>query len=75
MNTNNSHIETISLSDLKEVKSIIEDRLLKKEQWMNAERGRNYEEYCRRELVYNKDENHEKLKRINQRIESFIKAI
>jgi hypothetical protein len=67
--------EIISLSDLKEIKSILEERLKKKEQFMDAERGHNYEEHCRRELIYRKDENHEKLKRVNKRIEDFVNTI
>ena len=69
------NIETMSLSDLKQIKSILTERLKKKELWMVAERGYNYEEYCRRELIYRRDENHEKLKRVNQRIEDFINAV
>lgn len=40
------NIESMSLSDLKEIKSILTERLEKKEKWMIAERGHNYEEYC-----------------------------
>lgn len=69
------NIETMSLSDLKQIKSILIERLEKKEKWMIAERGRNYEEYYRRELIYHQDENHEKLKRVNQRIEGFINVV
>ena len=68
-------IETMSLSDLKEIKSILTERLEKKEKSMVAERGRNYEEYCRRELIYHQDENHEKLKRVDERIEDFINVV
>jgi hypothetical protein len=69
------NIETMSLSDLKQIKSILEERLLQKEKWMNSERGHDYEEYSRRELFYYNDENHLKLKKVNQRIEDFINAI
>jgi len=69
------NIETMSLSDLKHIKSILEERLLQKEKWMNSERGYNYEEYCRRQLIYHNDENHTKLKRVNQRIEDFINVV
>lgn len=65
----------MSMSDLKEIKSILTERLQKKENWMIAERGHNYEEYCRRELIYHQYENHEKLKRVNQQIEDFINAV
>ena len=69
------NVETMSLSDLKHIKSILEERLLQKEKWMNSERGHSYEEYCRRELIYHKDENHSKLKRVNKRIEDFINVV
>ncbi len=69
------NIGTMSLSDLKQIKSILEERLLQKENWMNSERGRNYEEYCRREFIYHNDENHSKLKRVNQRIDDFINVV
>tara|TARA_Y100000034_G_scaffold50103_1_gene61823 strand:- start:346 stop:558 length:213 start_codon:yes stop_codon:yes gene_type:complete len=67
--------EELSLSDLKEIKSILEERLKRKERFMNVERGYNYEEYCRRELIYHQDVNHERLKRVNKRIEDFINTI
>ena len=67
--------KTMSLSDLKQIISILTERLEKKEKWMVAERGHNYEEYCRRELIYHQDENHEKIKRVNQRIEDFINVV
>jgi len=69
------NIKTMSLSDLKEIKSIIKEKLEQKEKWMNSERGRNYDEYYRRELIYRRDENHEKLKRVNQRINDFINIV
>jgi len=69
------NLETMSLSDLKQIKSILEERLSQKEKWVKSERGYNYEEYCRRELIYHNDENHSKLKRVNQRIEEFINVI
>jgi hypothetical protein len=69
------NIETMTLSDLTQIKSILEERLLQKEKWMNSERGRNYEEFCRKELIYHNDENHSKLKRVNQRIEDFINVV
>lgn len=68
-------IKTMSLSDLEQIKTILTERLKKKEEWMIVERGRNYEEYYRRKSIYRQDENHEKLKRVNQRIEDFINAV
>ena len=71
--------EEISLSDLKEIKSILEERLNKKYRYMTIERGYDYEEYCKRELLYgqdvNYDVNYERLKRVNKRIEDFVNTI
>ena len=68
-------MEKLSLSDLKEIKSILEKRLEEIKCWRDAQRGYNYEEYCKRELIYHKDKNHEKLKRVNQQIEDIINSI
>ena len=78
--------EEISLSDLKEIKSILEERLKKKYRYMTIERGYDYEEYCKREQEYckrellygqdvNYDVNYERLKRVNKRIEDFVNTI
>ena len=67
--------EEISLSNLKEIKSIIEERLNKKYLYMTAERGYDYEEYCKREILYRQDVNYERLKRVNKRIEDFVNTI
>mgnify|MGYP003655707742 CR=1 FL=1 len=71
--------EEISLSDLKEIKSILEERLKKKYRYMTIERGYDYEEYCKRELLYgqdvNYDVNYERLKRVNKRIEDFVREL
>ena len=67
--------EEISLSDLKEIKSILEERLKKKYRYMTIERGYDYEEYCKRELLYGQDVNYERLKRVNKRIEDFVNTI
>jgi len=69
------NIETMSLSDLTNIKTILKQRLLKIEKWRDSERGRNLEEYNRRELIYHQDENHSKLKRVNQRIEDFLNVL
>ncbi len=67
--------EELSLSDLITIKGIIEERLKKKIRWVDAERGKNYDEYNNRHKIFLEDENHQKLKRINNRIEEFIKII
>jgi hypothetical protein len=69
------NIKNLSLSDLTTIKSMLETRLKIKEQWMNSQRGYDYGEYSRRELIYHKDENHEKLKRVNQQIENILNSI
>ena len=60
---------------LKEIKSILEERLKKKYRYMTIERGYDYEEYCKRELLYGQDVNYERLKRVNKRIEDFVNTI
>jgi hypothetical protein len=67
--------ETMYLSDLKQVKSILEERLAQKEKWRDSQRGYSYEEWVKRDVVYHADENHSKLQRVNQRIEDFINAV
>ena len=42
---------------------------------MTIERGYDYEEYCKRELLYGQDVNYERLKRVNKRIEDFVNTI
>ena len=69
------NIKTMNLSDLTNIKSILEQRLSQRENWRDSERGRNLEEYNRRELIYHQDENHSKLKRVNQRIEDFLNVV
>ncbi len=69
------NIESMSLSDLMTIKSILEDRLLRKEVWKNSCIGHDYEEYNRRSLIYLDDENHPRLKRVNQRINDILNAI
>jgi hypothetical protein len=64
-----------NILELKELKNIIETKLNTKKQWVDAERGNNYNEYCERELIYSQDEHHEKLKKINEQINQIIKSI
>jgi len=62
----------LSLSDLLNLKMILERKLRSVELWMDDERGRDLEEYLRREMIYSKHENHAKIKQINSEIEKFI---
>lgn len=57
---------------ISELKTILEQQLLEKELWMNSQRGRDYEEYSRRSLIYHNDKNHLKLKKINDQINAQI---
>jgi ribonuclease HI len=65
----------INILELKELKNIIETKLNAKKRWVDAERGHNYNEHCKRELIYSQDEHHEKLKKINEQINQIIKSI
>jgi hypothetical protein len=65
----------MSLTDLLKLKSIIEERLAKQKAWLDGGRGFDYTEYCRRETIYENDENHSRLKIINQRIEEFVNSV
>ena len=67
--------EEISLSDLKEIKSILEERLNKKYRYMTIKRGYDYDEYCKREILYRQDVDHERLKRVNKKIKDFVNRI
>ena len=61
-----------NILELKELKSIIEDRLSKKRVWVNDVLG---EELLKRISIYNQDDDHDRLERINNRIEEIIKSI
>ena len=67
--------ENLSLAELKDLKKMIEADLAGKYKYVIEVRGYDYSELCRRELVYNKDDNHRKLKKINDRIKQFLTAI
>lgn len=62
----------LSLSDLLNLKIIHERKLRQSEIYMESERGRDLEEYLKREMIYSKHESHDKIKRINFEIEKFI---
>ena len=64
--------EEISLSDLKEIKSILQERLNER---YGCERGLDYEKRMKREILYRQDVNYERLKRVNKRIEDFVNTI
>jgi hypothetical protein len=68
-------IETMSLSDLLIIQSILEKRVMKMDMWVEDKRGTNYEEYSKRLEIFEKDENKIKLDIVNSRIEDYIRAI
>ncbi len=68
-------MEHYSLLELKEIKSIIEERLSLKKAWLESERGHNYEEYCKRELTYYQDQDHEKLRKVTSKINEIVNSI
>lgn len=67
--------ETLHLSDLIALKTLIEKRLEAKEKLASCERGHNYEAFERNYISYQQDEDHEKLDRINKRIDEFISVM
>lgn len=69
------NFNTMSLTDLLKLKSIIEERLAKQKAWLDGGCGFDYTEYCRRKTIYENDENHSRLKIINQRIEEFVNSV
>jgi hypothetical protein len=68
-------IETMSLSELLIIQSMLEKRVLKLEVWVDDAFGHNPKEYRKRREVFEKDENHIKLDIVNSRIEDYIRAI
>jgi len=69
------NFETMSLNELIQIKSILEERLSRKEKWVNSQRGYSDEEYWKRKLIFHNDEDRSKLKKVNQRIQDFINAV
>ena len=67
--------ETMSLCDLEKISLILKQKLLVKEKWRDSQRGYNLELYNQRDLLYRNDENHIKLKKINQYIEDLLNRI
>jgi hypothetical protein len=68
-------MEELNLSDLLKVKSILENKLENKRQQVKCFLGRDYERYHKVESAYIKDENHNRLKRVNEQIENIINSI
>ena len=44
----------------------------KKQQWVDCERGRNYDEYMRRLKIYMEDDTHSKLEWVEQKINDWM---
>ena len=65
----------MAITDLLALKDILVSRLQEAEKNMEAMRGYDYEEYCRREVLYKSDKNHERLKKVNEQIENVIKSL
>jgi hypothetical protein len=68
-------MKELNLSDLLKVKSILENKLENKHQQVMYFLGRDYERYCKAESTYIKDENHDRLERVNKQIENIINNI
>lgn len=69
----NSILDKMSLSDLNILKSALEKQLSIKEEYANAQRGHDLEEFNRRYLTFRNDEDHERLREVNRRIKDIIK--
>jgi hypothetical protein len=69
------NIEKLSLIELKELKSMVENRLRNKKIDVDRELGRNYDLYKVNEGKYHQDEDHNRLKRVIDRIELYINSI
>lgn len=67
-----SHLDKMSLSDLNLLKSLLENKLSAKENWVNAERGHNLHEYNRRYLEFKNDKDHERLKIVKEKINDIV---
>ena len=65
----NLTIDSMSLYELKEIKSILEERLKK---WRDLELGKDFDEYNRRDLLYVESEYHSKLLKVSVRIKTLI---
>lgn len=68
----NLTIDSMSLYELKEIKSILEERLLVKKKWRDLELGKDFDEYNRRDLLYVESEYHSKLLKVSVRIKTLI---
>jgi hypothetical protein len=68
----NLTLSDLSLSDLLNLKIIHERKLRQAEIYMEIERGRDLDEYLKREMIYSKHESHSKIKQIKFEIEKFI---
>jgi len=65
----------LSLSDLMHMKAIFEQKLAEKEAWVNAQRGRDWEEMKRRDIEYHQDPHHEKLRKVKEMIDKIVNSI
>ena len=68
-------IGTMSLSDLMQLRTILEHNLDGLKAWRNSERGYNLDEYRRRDLIYGGHIDNQKLKVVNLQIENIVEKI
>jgi hypothetical protein len=67
-------MDNLTLTELITLKSMFENELDKSERFAAAERGRSYEEYNKRYIIYKNNIYHEKLKRINNQIKLIMES-
>lgn len=65
-------IHKMSLTDLITLKSLIEKKLDRLRRMRDGERGYNYDRYNELDLLYQRNENHKRLKVVNERIEEIV---
>lgn len=62
----------MSLTDLITLKSLIEKKLDRLRKMRDGERGYDYDRYNKLDLEFQRNENHKRLKIVNERIEEIV---
>lgn len=68
-------INKMSYSDLKLIHDDLESSLESMERWVNEQRGYSYDLWVMRNTIYEKDDKHEKLRRVKERMKEIIENI
>jgi hypothetical protein len=68
-------VNSMSLADLYSAQKILESKLIKENEHMNAMWGRDYQEYKKRETEYHSSPYYQKLVKVQERIEFILDRI